>query len=1561
MKRILSLLLVAVMVFVMIPPLGIYAAEAVTVYLDPVNGSDENVGTETAPVKTLAGAYDLLQDAGGTVVLLGDVSITASTVLPACDHPVTITSKTGAEGIQSNSHITVSGDTTFQNMTLTLTKNASTITIRGGGHKLTMGEGLTCVPSEGYYFCLEGGFSSGSDVESTELTVKSGQYRYIYAGSYGTTVKGNTKLTMTGGTASWVAANRTGKIQGDVEMSFSGTAKVNNYIYCGAATTGNIEGSCTVTLGKGASFRYLHAASNGTGDIAGAVTVICDGYDGTFTKLLGKGGSSWEGSTGGSRLVLKSGTLTGTPTDFDAVDIDIPEGKTLTLESDLTADTLKSAGTLHFSGASTLTAKAVTGAVSCTVEQTLANHTYINAPAGAAITFPTENGITEVDGQWTMQDLTNFAGLVLVSDSANTVKLYEKIWNRGSSSDYTLVEPTYTETAEGLTHYYYANVLGGYHAKVSRSGYITVYKDIYMSQEEAATRTVQTITLDEKLEEGFVPSAVYLHTDEVLAEACKSDISMFPKYAQALKNPAFQEGRHPHKQTTNEELEASIASVDGKDDMYVFSLGKSDRYGYNIPMVIFTKTDLTGVTTLAEAAARMGNSRMNVFYRAQIHGNEPAGGEGALAMIHYLQQGYAQELLDQINLVIIPRLSPDSAQLYQRPLYNSSHTCDHLLLQTGEVQALQVAYLLFKPEVLLDGHERNWNNQGGDIQVSTSFTPMNSEAWQQTALAMDNAAFAELENNDLCGSYYSGAVNGYDPNMANCYFTTAGTLYVLMESRGIYSGNEAIVRRTVSHMAAVNGILDYLHENAEQVKSLVAAERQTFAANGAIYDQDDVLLLQTGSRTTNDADKEAWGTLKTDRQTVNWETGVITFPTRYPNVYDVATRSRVLPTAYVIPADAQGIDQVLLMAQRHGIAYTLLPEGATMELQHYGGTVTEATLGVETATRFAQGCYVFAMNQEKALVLATLMEPDVTNASSYGGTLAQRGYLQVTDTYRYIRNLNAQGTVDYTVTDANFVNITVWLDGTNGLDTNDGLTEATAVKTLEQAYAIMEAAMQGAAKGSEAYLKVVGLYELGSAAVELPAVNFHVTISGKTGEDGFSYTGGGSQGTRQINVNGDTTFQNMTLHINNTGGFNHLNANGHKVVLGLGLNCTTKGTHHFTLIGGGYSTDTASTDLTVLSGAWRSIYVGGYTGNVAGLAKADISGARVYNNIAAAYRANVGSVELTIRDTDLSVDTGVAAYSNVYAGTVEYKSGKGTVAGNSTVILGRNVLGNGAYASSCLNGYINGTATILADGVDLSQFPVMATSPRRATGTTAAAVLQLNADVIQNVTLDAALPVDLNGHNITGNLMVDGTLTVKDSQTDDHSVSDGVYGRITGAVTGTLAAEDGYVMVDNQSFHKLDQRITAVSIRPSIAGIYYNATWLCDEVLAAEVKTFGLAVSTKDAPEANFATDGDTIYTVFEKSDFASGKEKTSAMIANILKSGAADNDARGKKAIYAVSYITFEDGTTLVGEAVEQSLYSVMLLADETAYDANASALNAFYTTWEDVMKDWGFTNIGK
>lgn len=166
---------------------------------------------------------------------------------------------------------------------------------------------------------------------------------------------------------------------------------------------------------------------------------------------------------------------------------------------------------------------------------------------------------------------------------------------------------------------------------------------------------------------------------------------------------------------------------------------------------------------------------------------------------------------------------------------------------------------------------------------------------------------------------------------------------------------------------------------------------------------------------------------------------------------------------------------------------------------------------------------------------------------------------------------------------------------------------------------------------------------------------------------------------------------------------------------------------------------------------------------------------------------------------------------------------------------------------------------------------------------------------------------------------------------------------------------------DTYSFHCLDMQVSSVSVRPGSAGIYYSCTWECDDVLKTKINSIGVAVSTANMPDANFATDTDTLYTKVSAEDMEQGKEYNSVLINNIFDASADNNSTRGATPIYATPYVTLDGDKSIVcsGE-FKHSLQSVLKLFDAQAYYANKPVLEDFYQKWESAMNAWGFANIG-
>jgi len=435
MKRGISFLLTVLMLLSLIPAIAQAAAET-TVYLDPANGADTNTGlSEDKAVATLEAAYEKLIAASperGKIVFLGNLTINAgdALTLPAHSFPVTLTGKTAAKGFGINNTVNFSGDTTLENMTVTLTKASNSYFLCGGGHKFVIGENVTAAPcvsgSTSYRFGLIGTYRlAGTD--QVDMTVKSGTWRAVY-GLYGQTVDGDVRMDIQGGTITNLSPAYNNDASGDMYVTVAGATVTSIYLASyntSDSATGTAEGDVTLTLGAGAKVTNVYCGPSGKFCVDGTVSVILDGITNPITNLSGAGKVAGTGTIGSSRLVLKSGTLTKLPVSFDQIELDVAAGKTLELAYSgmLIADSVAGGGSLNFAGAAALEVTGpVTGKTACSISGTISDSlVYITAPSNAAAdAFAFENAGITLKSAFTKQWSAAQSNAVSITGTAGT-------------------------------------------------------------------------------------------------------------------------------------------------------------------------------------------------------------------------------------------------------------------------------------------------------------------------------------------------------------------------------------------------------------------------------------------------------------------------------------------------------------------------------------------------------------------------------------------------------------------------------------------------------------------------------------------------------------------------------------------------------------------------------------------------------------------------------------------------------------------------------------------------------------------------------------------------------------------------------------------------------------------------------------------------------------------------------------------------------------------------------------------------------------------------------------
>jgi len=319
----------------------------------------------------------------------------------------------------------------------------------------------------------------------------------------------------------------------------------------------------------------------------------------------------------------------------------------------------------------------------------------------------------------------------------------------------------------------------------------------------------------------------------------------FPEPAVSFATPAFDAGRTAF--TTNAELGALLRGLqrgaslgERATDVNVLSLGVSQS-GEAIEAIAFTRPPAT------PAIAR----RPTVVLLAGQHGDEPAGSEALMVVAQELAAERLANVLERVDVVVLPRASPDGATAFTRNAADGSDiNRDHLLLSTPEARAIAKLLVDVAPIVVLDLHEypvspaftaKFGGVQRFDalIQYATvpnvpTFVTKAAEEWFRVPL------IAGLRSAGLTVDWYftmsadpadrTLTMGSVGPQVGRNAGGLRNAVSLLVETRGGGMGRVDLKRRVYTHVTAVHNVLTSAARHADDlVKLRQFVERETTA------------------------------------------------------------------------------------------------------------------------------------------------------------------------------------------------------------------------------------------------------------------------------------------------------------------------------------------------------------------------------------------------------------------------------------------------------------------------------------------------------------------------------------------------------------------------------------------------------------------------------------------------------------------------------------------------------------------------------------------------------------
>ena len=416
----------------------------------------------------------------------------------------------------------------------------------------------------------------------------------------------------------------------------------------------------------------------------------------------------------------------------------------------------------------------------------------------------------------------------------------------------------------------------------------------------------------------------------------------------------------------------------------VLTVGHSQR-GQALQALILTRAASTSPDAL------LATKKPTVLLLSEQHGNEPAGSEALLVLARELSQGLLQPLLERINVVILPRLNPDSSETGQYASADGTDlNVDHLLLNTPETRALAQLIRDYSPTVVVDAHEYTLYPQFLEmfgalqkhdvlLQYATTanlppFLTKAAEEWFRRPMV--TALNAQGLSNEW---FYRPSANAGDrklqmgdtsPNSNRNVNGLKVSVSLLVETRGAGLGRHHIQRRVHSQVIALSSVLASTAQRASelgQLRPYLDKEIGQQACTGN-------MVLQAGP-TAAQYDLQGLDPVTGADKTVvvDWDSTLAL----------TALQSRPRPCGYWLAADATTAVERLLL---QGVRIQRLSQASSMLADSYqagqgaGGTTAGTAPAPMRLSRnlvdTPRGSYYVPLNQPLANLVVAALEPD---------------------------------------------------------------------------------------------------------------------------------------------------------------------------------------------------------------------------------------------------------------------------------------------------------------------------------------------------------------------------------------------------------------------------------------------------------------------------------------------------------------------------------------------------------------------------------------------------------
>lgn len=393
--------------------------------------------------------------------------------------------------------------------------------------------------------------------------------------------------------------------------------------------------------------------------------------------------------------------------------------------------------------------------------------------------------------------------------------------------------------------------------------------------------------------------------------------------------------------------------------------------------------------------------KVRVWIQGGVHGNEPGGDQAVMALLGKMDanQTWTASLLENLDIIMLPRYNPDGVSYFQRTLAtNFDPNRDHIKLARQQTRDIKRSFNRFAPHVAVDMHEYTATAlYGGDylpgadalysaaknLNINPAIRNLSEELFAPAIGAhLEEQGFrwepyVTGAHSNESGSTITYAEAGSDGKIGRNGMGLTQAIVFLCEMRGIGIADQHFARRTATGLSMLEGIIQTASDNADEVRDVVEA-----GIAGFVNGKDDIVITDS-----SEGYMRNW-------TFVEYESGdLVQVPVEfYSTTPVIANLTRLRPEAYLIPRawadiaarlEASGLEVQRLPYDYRDSAEALNITSVTFDDSYYEGAIltTVTTKSSERYIELPAGSFWVSTKQKNAALAFVALEPE--NIDSY--------------------------------------------------------------------------------------------------------------------------------------------------------------------------------------------------------------------------------------------------------------------------------------------------------------------------------------------------------------------------------------------------------------------------------------------------------------------------------------------------------------------------------------------------------------------------------------------------